>query len=65
MYITEQIWKGIVVQCNCGMSFFITPYQPVTQCESCGQGHSTVALLAVWFGIDKARLRRQVDQVAA
>ena len=65
MYITEQIWQGIVVQCDCGTSSFIKSYQPVTQCEACGHGHSTVALLASWFGIDKVRVRRQLDKVAA
>ena len=65
MKITEQIWKGVVVECDCTASFFVNSYQPLTKCEHCGTEHPTLILLAAWFGIDSSRLRSQLAQIAA
>jgi len=63
--ITEKIWKGVVVQCDCNASFFVNSYQPLTRCEHCGVEYPTLILLAAWFGIDASRLQSQLAQIAA
>ena len=65
MKIVEQIWKGMLVECECGEVFHVTSYEPEVQCPRCARVRLTVSLLATWFGIDRKSLERKLEEIAA
>lgn len=65
MKIVEQIWKGVMIACDCGKSFHVTIYHPTVQCPRCAHVGSTASLLATWFGIDRGKTKRALEEIAA
>jgi len=63
--IVEQIWKGVMISCECGETFHVKTYEPTVQCPHCARVRSTVSLLATWFGIDRRKIERTLEEITA